>query len=127
MQGQQETIASQITDIEKRHKIAQQKLNDARQSLKESQERFLVLKQKIVEQGEKAKEASIEQARQESRLMIEGAKDKIDGQIIQAQRKIRSEIVDSAIALSLQKLPAKITSEDNQKLVDAYLDTVFRC
>ena len=50
--------------------------------------------------------------------MLKEAKRKIDDQILQAHKAIRAEMVDMAISLAVKKLPAEITSADNQKFID---------
>ena len=91
--------------------------------LEDSGARFNTLKERIVSQGEKNKQKIIEAARQESKVLLESAKQKIDNHIMEARSKFRTELIDSAIALAMQRLPAEITAEDNQKWVDNFLSS----
>ena len=50
--------------------------------------------------------------------MLEEAKRKIDDQILQAHKAFRAEMVDMAVSLAVKRLPAEITSADNQKFID---------
>ena len=54
--------------------------------------------------------------------MLEGAKEKIEGQIRQAQSRIKGEMVDTAIDLAIRRLGEEITAEDNQRLLEQYLE-----
>ena len=51
------------------------------------------------------------------------SKQKIDNHIMEARSKLRTELIDSAIALAMQRLPAEMTAEDNQKWVDNFLSS----
>jgi F-type H+-transporting ATPase subunit b len=53
--------------------------------------------------------------------MIEDAKRKIEYQILQARNTIRSQMLDAAIDLAMERLPREITDEDNEKFIDQYI------
>ena len=57
--------------------------------------------------------------------MIEKAKKKIEQRILTEKEKIRSELVDSAINIAMEKLPGEMTDEDNKKFIDYYLSHEF--
>ena len=89
----------------------------------EQQRAFETLKERIVAQGEKNKQKIIEDAKQESKMLLEGAKQKIDNQIIETRNVLKKELIDSAISIAMQRLPAEMTAEDNQKWVDRFLSS----
>ena len=43
--------------------------------------------------------------------------------IVEARHMLKMELVDSAIALALERLPGKITEEDNRKFIDAFISS----
>ena len=117
-------IARQIDKIEQEKETAEQKIKETIKMLEDSKIRFEKMKQSIIEDGEKKKEKIIAEARQESQILMESARKKIDNQFFEAQKALRSELVDMALDLAAQRLPAKITDEDNQKWAEAFLTSI---
>ena len=101
---------------------AEEKVQAAKEMLDDSVARFEKIKQKIIEDGEKKKQQIIEDARQESQMLLEGTQRKIQNQIAEAKNLIRSELIESAIALAEKKLPQEITADDEQKLIEHYME-----
>ena len=123
LRGQKEKLALEIKKIEKEKEKASERIKEAIQTLEQSDVRFETLKERILEQGEREKQKIIENAKDQSRIMLEGAKRKIEYQIYRAKEAIRSEMVDEAIKLSLERLPNEITDQDNQKFIEIFLNT----
>ena len=116
-----EEMVSEIKTLEKEKQEALREIDENLKLLEDSGERFDALKERIVAQGQKNKQKIIEDAKQESKALLEGAKQKIDSQILEARNKLKKELIDSAIALAIERLPAEMTAEDNQKWVDRFL------
>jgi len=117
-------IAHQINKIEQEKETAQQKIKETLKVLEDSKIRFEKMKQSIIEDGEKKKEKIISEARQESQILMESARKKIDNHFFEAQKALRSELVEMALDLAAQRLPAKITDDDNQKWAEAFLTSI---
>ncbi|MBW2297718.1 MAG: hypothetical protein JRF32_08945, partial [Deltaproteobacteria bacterium] len=64
----------------------------------------------------------IDNAQKESKILLESAQRKIQNQIISAQADIRAEMIDHAIEMALQKLPAEIDEKDNRQFYEHYLE-----
>ena len=56
-------------------------------------------------------------------MLLESAKQKIDNQIMEARNKLKTELIDSAITIAMQRLPAEMTAADSQKWVDKFLSS----
>ncbi len=121
--NRRQEIDHQITKYEQQKEAAEEKIAEATQMLKNSIARFEKIKKRIVEDGEKKKQQIIEGARQESRILLEGTQQKIENQIREAINLIRSELIDSAIALAEKRLPEEITAVDEQKLLDHFMES----
>jgi F-type H+-transporting ATPase subunit b len=121
LEGRKEELALEIKKVESDKDKVLEKIKEAMQTLDESHVRFEKLKERILEQGEREKQKIIESAHQQSQIMLESAKRKIDSRIQQARKTIRMEMVDVAIALASEKIPEKITEEDSNKFIDAFL------
>jgi len=121
LRGRKEKIAREIERIEEKKKQAAEKTSEIHKLLDESEARFADLKVRIVEQGERRKQAILESAQQQSKTMLEDARHRIDIQFVQAKTILRQELIDSAIDLAIQRLPQEITDADNAKFIDQYL------
>jgi F-type H+-transporting ATPase subunit b len=125
LRGRKEKLAQEIKQIEEEKEKVADKIRETSKMLEDSNIRFVELKDKIVEQGEKRKQEIIEEAKQHSKIILEGAQQKIDNQIIKAKNRFKTELVDAAIALAIKKLPAEIAEADNDKLLNQYLTSLM--
>jgi F-type H+-transporting ATPase subunit b len=122
--GQKESLEKEINRLENSKKEVGDKIEEMLKTLDESESRFEEMKQKIIERGEKRRSEIIEDAKRQSRTLLESTKRKAENRIRQARDKLKSDMVDRAIEIALEKLPAEITAEDNQKMVGQFLDTI---
>jgi F-type H+-transporting ATPase subunit b len=124
IQGQKYETEKEIQRAEDLKKKAEEKIQEAKQMLEEGKDRFNLIKERIITQGEKKKEQLIEEAEQQSSYMLIESKRKVDNQIYRAQEKFRAELVDTAFDLVLERLPKEITEKDGEKLVNNYIENI---
>ena len=111
----------QQIEIEKNEVQNQVKaLLDAREKNKEKLEQ---LKDRILSQGKAKQKRIVDDAVQESRLLLENTHQKLENRILKAKNALRTELVDMAIDLATKKLPEEITDQDNQRFIDHYLQS----
>ena len=125
LKGQKEKVDLNINRIEEKKEKISTEVRVATDTLDENKLRMQKLKERIILQGERRKQEIIDNALLESQIMLEEAKRRIDDQILQAHKAIRAEMVDMAVSLAVKKLPAEITSADNQKFIDQYLTGIL--
>ncbi|MBW2440543.1 MAG: F0F1 ATP synthase subunit B [Deltaproteobacteria bacterium] len=121
LEGKKQEIADEIGELEAEKDEMLRQIDESKQQLKDSRERLAELKARIIAQGERNRQQIIEDAEQESKLMLKSAQQKMASRIIEARQKLKMELVDSAIAIATDMLPEKITAEDNQKFIDAFI------
>lgn len=121
LEGQKQDIADEIDGLEAEKEEILGQIVESKNQLENSQKRLAELKKTIIAQGEKNRQKIIEDAQQESQMMLTSAKLKIDSRITEARKVLKSELVDSAFDLAIKQLPGKITDEDNQKFIDAFM------
>ena len=121
---QKENIAKTIIDIEAQKEANVAQIRLAQQSVQESSARFEELRQKIIAEGERKKQAIIESAQRESKLMIEHVNFWVERQLLQAKQRLRSELIDETIDQALQRLPQALTPEDNRNFIIRYLTEI---
>ena len=119
--GQQENVAREIRQLEQQKEKVSGKIQDMMKALDDSETHFAELRTKIIKRGETEKQHIIQDAEQQSRLMMEMAKQKVAGRILQAKDEFKVRMVEEAIAIAEKKLPDMMTADDNQKLVENYL------
>jgi len=122
--NKKEEAEREIKRAEQEKEKALEQVQEAQKMLQESNVRLAKIKARIVRQGEVKKEQILEEAKTQSKLMISDARKKIDHQIVTAKKKFKSEMVDEAMVLVLEKLPVEITREDNQKYVNLLMDKI---
>ena len=121
LKGKKEEISSDINQLEDQKAQTMAKIEANQQLLAESRQRLAQLEARITKDGERSKAQIIAEAHQESDIMIQSAKRKIEAQIGHARQTLQTEIVDVAIREALKQLPEQMTEKDNQKLIDAYI------
>jgi len=121
--NRKEEIDYRIKKFERQKQAAEEKIEETAKMLEDSRNRLKKIKKRIVEDGEKKKQQIIAEAQQESRILLEGTQHKIENQIVEARNLIRSELIESAIALAEKRLPEEITAIDEQKLFDHFMES----
>jgi len=121
---QKEEVAREIRRVEEnRDKIAGE-VTAAKAKLAECDARFARLKEAALQEAEKRRQDIIDDAKQESRLLIEHTKLKIEHQIREAGLRIKTELIDAATDRALEHLSSEVTAEDHRKYVDLFLNKI---
>jgi F-type H+-transporting ATPase subunit b len=111
-----------IKQLEEKKAEAELKIRDGQIQLKSSQDKLALIKERIVAEGQKRKEKIIEEARQESRLMLASAHVKIENQIRDAAEKIKIELIDMAVQRAEARLPQLLVRQDHNRLIEQWMD-----
>jgi F-type H+-transporting ATPase subunit b len=122
LRGQKDKVAGEIKELEARRDEMVAKIDQTQKDIVESDVRFAKLKERIIQQGERKKTEIIESAQSHGKAMIEDAKRRVDTHFLQAKDTFKSELIDKAIEMALEKLPRQITPEDNEKFTRDFLD-----
>lgn len=111
-----------IKQLEEKKQAAERKIQEGQVLLQTSRDRLALIKERIVAEGRRRKERIIEDARQESRLMLAAAQVRIDSQIRDAANRVRHELIDKATEMAEARLPKLLAEQDHQRLVKRWLD-----
>ncbi|MGD8980872.1 MAG: ATP synthase F0 subunit B [Desulfobacterales bacterium] len=126
LRGQKDKLAQEINQLENEKKDATAKVMETLKSVDESEVRFADLKDRIIQQGEKKKTEIIESAQNQSKMMLEDAKRRIDSHFLQAKNEFKAELIDIAMDMAMGRLPEVITPEDNDKFTRLFLDSTSK-
>lgn len=121
--GKKQDIADEIGALEADKEEMLRQIEESKEQLENSQNRLADLKERIISQGQKNQQMIIKAAEQESKIMVKSARQKINSRILEARQELKSELVDAAVALATKLLPEKITEEDDQKFIDAFVSS----
>ena len=121
--GRKGEVAYELRRLEEEKEALLEKVGEMRQKIEASESRYEQIKERIIAQGNNRKQAIIDDAQRESRILMETAKNHIENRLRTAKRTIRAEIIDMAVSRAMQELPAKVTAEDNRKLVEKLIET----
>ena len=115
-------VVAEIRRIEAEKEKAVARVQEAQSLLADHEERLERIKSRILQEGQRAKEKIIADAHEQSRVMMEEAKRRIDNRIYQAKQELRGELVDTAIDIASKRLPGEVTEDDHQKYIQLYLE-----
>lgn len=122
LKGRKEEVARTLERFETRKNEAKAKIAEGQQLLEASEERLAQIKERIVSEGERRKAEMIASAQQESRIMLETAQQKIEGQIRETYGRIKAELIDAATEHAMAKIPAALTAADHDNLVRLWIE-----
>ena len=123
LRGQKDKLAQEINQLENEKEDANAKIKEALKTVDESEVRFSELKDRIIQQGEKKKTEIIESAQNQSKMMLEDSKRRIDTYFLQAKNEFRAELIDRAMDMAMERLPREVTPEDNDKFTRLFLES----
>ena len=116
-------VAAEIKRFEQEKNEALAKVAETEQALAQSQERLEAIRERLVDQGEARRQQIVADAQRESEIILQSAQSKIEADLIRARQALKSDMVERAVALALQRLPAEMTPQDDQRWVDRFIST----
>ena len=121
---QKEDVAQSIKKLEDRKRAVQETLQESQQQLSASENRLEIIKNRIISEGENRKAQLIADAQEESRVLMETAKLRIEHQIREMHMSVKAEMIDVATQIAITKLPGILTGDDEDRLVGQWMDAV---
>ncbi len=124
LNGRIERIKEQLSDLESKKVKAETELAEYNRKLAELDEEVKKIVAAYEEQGEEARERILREAEAAAEKLKEQARKNIDYEFNQAKLKLQADILEKAMVKAEDILKAKITHEDQNRLVDEYLEKV---
>ncbi|HMA67978.1 MAG TPA: F0F1 ATP synthase subunit B [Desulfosalsimonadaceae bacterium] len=126
LSGRIKGIQDQLEDLEAKKKAAEQKLAEYDQRLSRLSEEAEQIVEQYKKQGEAAREKILQEAEASAAKLEEQAKRTIDHEFNQAKKQLETEVLEKAIAKAEEKMKKGITDNDQEKLIDEYLNEVVK-
>lgn len=124
LQSQSAQISDEINKVENKKTEIQAKIEETRQQMEKSDERYEQIKARIIKDGERLRQSIIDDAREQAGLMLERERKNAQRRMSQARKQLMVELADSATNRAEQRLPQEINQEDQSRMIDFYLDNV---
>ena len=117
-------IKEQLDELESKRAAAEKQLAEYNQKFAKLEGEAEKLIEDYIRQGNEAKARIIEEAKQAAEKLEEQAQRNIEHEFKQAKIKLQEEILDKALVKTEEIIKNKITAQDQEKLVDEYLEKV---
>jgi len=117
-------IKEELEDLESRKVQVEKQLADYNTKLATLDKEAEQVVAEYIRQGEEAKARILEAAESAAEKLKEQAQKNIQNEFNQAKLSLQAEIVEKALAKAEELLKEKISAEDQDRLVDEYLDKV---
>ncbi|MGD9731085.1 MAG: hypothetical protein AB7U45_02800 [Desulfamplus sp.] len=117
-------IQEQLADLEQKKADAQKVLADYESKIADLSKESERIIEDYVRQGEEAKKRILAEAEAQAIKLEDSAKRNIEQEFKSAKSKLQQEIAEKALAQAELLVKESISSEDQDRLVDEYLDKV---
>lgn len=124
LNGRIKGIQDQLDELEVKKKDAEKKLAEYNERLSLLDKEAEKIVAEYIKQGNEAKARILKEAEAEAVKLEEQAKRNIENEFKQAKSKLQEEISEKALLKAEEILKSKITTEDQDRLVDEYLEKV---
>ena len=115
-------VEGKIKTAEEREEKSQQLLSDANEEVKAKKVEAMGIVEKAKEDAQKERAAILDKAKEEKEAEIKRTKEEIAQEIEASKDEIHREIVSVAIDASSKVLQREVNKEDNEKLIDSFID-----
>jgi len=117
-------IREQLADLENKKREAEKALAEYEAKIANLDDEAKKIVEEYIQQGKEAKERIIKEAESAAGKLEEQAKRNIEYEFAQARKRLREEVLERAIAKAEEIIRQRITDEDQERLVDEYLEKV---
>ncbi|MGD9157810.1 MAG: hypothetical protein PVG39_05355 [Desulfobacteraceae bacterium] len=120
LKGQGNKISEQLKNVEADLKEARSRMEAEADKLKNMDNNLASITESIIAAGAREKESIIERAQTLADKMISDAKKEAGFKMLAAKQRFSEEMLEAAIKISAESITRNITSEDDEKLVNAF-------
>lgn len=124
LNGRIDDIKNQLDDLETKKMTAEKTLAEYETKIATLEGEAAKIEAQYKEQGEAARTRILEAAKNSAEKLEAQAKRNIENEFLQAKQQLQSEIMTKALEKAEEVVKKSISSEDQDRLVDEYLEKV---
>lgn len=124
LDGRIKGIKEQLSELEARKKEAEKQLSAYNEKFALLEQEAEKLIEEYIRQGNDAKARILEEAQAAAEKLEEQARRNIEHEFKKAKLQLREEILDKTLIKAEELINSKINDDDQEKLVDEYLEKV---
>jgi F-type H+-transporting ATPase subunit b len=124
LNGRIQDIKDQLSDLEMQKQKAEKQLADYNERLARLDHEAKEIMETYIQQGHEAKARILKAAEASAEKLEEQAKRNIEHEFQKAKQELHAEILEKALGQAEVIVKAKITDDDQNRLVDEYLEKV---
>jgi len=117
-------VAKELERLETERERAANEVADTKKRIAEEDAHILEIKERIIAEGERTRQAIIENAKKESEFLIEATRRRIQGRFQEARQAFRSELIESAMSIVSRRLPEEIGPQDQARQMDLFFTSL---
>jgi F-type H+-transporting ATPase subunit b len=117
-------IREQLRDLESKKEKAEKELAGYQEKLADLEQEAGKIVEEYIRQGNEARERILKEAESAAEKLEEQARRNIEYEFRQVKVKLQEEILEKALVKAEELLKAGITDDDQDRLVDEYLEKV---
>jgi len=115
-------VKKEIKEIEAEKEKIRLQVKALQESRAQGKERLEQLKERIISQGRARRQDIVDDAKLESKLLLENTQRKIENQLLKARHTLRTEMIDLAFDMAEARLPEAVTDQDSRRFIQHYLE-----
>jgi len=119
-------VAHELERLETERERAAADMADTKKLIAAEDTHILEIRERIIAEGERTRQAIIENAKKESDFLIEAARRRIQGRFREARQAFRAELIESAMSIVARRLPEAIGPQDQARQVDLFFTSLDR-
>lgn len=117
-------IQHQLDELEEKKRAAEEELAQYNSQLAKLEEEAGTIVQEYIRQGNEARDRILEAAQASAKKLEEHARRNIESEFKKAKEQLVQDVMEKALAKAEQNIKTSITPDDQNKLVDEYLEKV---
>jgi len=117
-------IQHQLDELEEKKKAAEEELAQYNLQLAKLEEEAETIVQEYIRQGNEARSRILEAAQASAKKLEEQAQRNIESEFKKVKKQLVQDVMERALVKAEQKIKTSITPDDQNKLVDEYLEKV---
>ncbi len=117
-------IKKQLADLEAQKEAAEKKLADYSDKLSELEKEAEHIVADYIKQGNEAKARILKEAEASAEKLQAQARRNIEHEFDQAKKQLQAEVLEKSLAKAEEIIKEKISADDQNRLVDEYLEKV---